>query len=109
MTKPIHLKAAEVRRLERNLSGKKGKRREDPDATIRRLRAELNELKQAAQGLVEYRRRVGPLNFQLEKADDYIRMMENILDRDGPGAEGTDQIGMSGETIADQTTKGDSI
>ena len=44
MTKPIHLKPAEVRRLERNLSGKKG-RSEDPDATIRRLRAEIAELR----------------------------------------------------------------
>jgi hypothetical protein len=45
MTKPIHLKATEVRRLERNLSGKQGKPREDPDATIRRLRAENAELR----------------------------------------------------------------
>ena len=45
MTKPIHLKPAEARRLERNLSGKKG-RSEDPDATIRRLRAEIAELRE---------------------------------------------------------------
>jgi hypothetical protein len=44
MTKPIHLKPAEVRRLERNLSGKQGKPREDPADTIRRLRAEIAEL-----------------------------------------------------------------
>jgi hypothetical protein len=45
MTKPIHLKAAEVRRLERNLSGKKGTPREDPADTIRRLRAEIAALR----------------------------------------------------------------
>ena len=46
MTKPIHLKPSEVRRLERNLSGKKGTPREDPADTIRRLRAEIAQLRE---------------------------------------------------------------
>jgi hypothetical protein len=44
VTKPIHLKPSEVRRLERNLSGKKSTPREDPADTIRRLRAENDAL-----------------------------------------------------------------
>lgn len=48
-------------------------------------RAELAEsanttLLAACKGLVEYRRRAGALNFQLEKADDYIRMMKSAID-----------------------------
>jgi hypothetical protein len=33
----------------------------------------------ACNGLVKYRNRVGPLQFQLEKADDFIREIERIL------------------------------
>ena len=46
MTKPIHLRPSEVRRLERNLAGKKGRPREDPADTIRRLRAEIAQLRE---------------------------------------------------------------
>lgn len=34
---------------------------------------------EAARGLLEYRKRSGPLNFQLEKADDYLRIMRESL------------------------------
>lgn len=37
-------------------------------------------LRKAAQDLIEYRRRAGPLNFQLEKADDFLREIELALE-----------------------------
>lgn len=42
--------------------------------------AALEAVAEAARGLVYYRRRAGPLNFQLEKADDYINAMRNELE-----------------------------
>jgi hypothetical protein len=36
-------------------------------------------LSKAAQGLIDYRRRAGPLNFQLEKADDFLREIQLAL------------------------------
>ena len=48
----------------------------------RRILAELyryEQIEKAAQALVEYRRRVGPLNFQLEKADDFINEIKKAL------------------------------
>ena len=42
----------------------------------------IAEIIEAARGLVDYRRRVGPLNFQLEKADGFIRRMSDALEGD---------------------------
>jgi hypothetical protein len=39
---------------------------------------------EAVRGLVSYRDRVGPLNFQLEKADDFIHMMRVELEKVQP-------------------------
>lgn len=44
-----------------------------------RLIAAAPDLLAACEKLVSYRRRVGPLNFQLEKANDYIRMIEQAI------------------------------
>lgn len=41
-------------------------------------------LRKAARDLLEYRERAGPLNFQLEKADDYLREIAAALE---PGGE----------------------
>ena len=41
--------------------------------------ARLRRIEKAAEGLVEYRRSAGPLNFQLEKADDFINAMRIAL------------------------------
>jgi chromosome segregation ATPase len=38
------------------------------------------ELREACQTLIDYRDRVGPLGWQLEKADDYIRNIQYALD-----------------------------
>jgi len=40
----------------------------------------LPDLLEACEGLVEYRRK-NTLNFQLEKADDFIRAMKNAIDK----------------------------
>ena len=48
---------------------------------------DANKVLEAARGLVEYRRQAGPLNFQLEKADDFINRMKNALDEMGVGEE----------------------
>lgn len=58
-------------------------------AAIRRLKKAIKNarvgqvsderLRQAAQALIDYRRRAGPLNFQLEKADDFLRQIELAL------------------------------
>ena len=37
-------------------------------------------LRKAAQDLIDYRRRAGPLNFQLEKADDFLREIQLALE-----------------------------
>ena len=37
-------------------------------------------LRKAVQDLLDYRKRAGPLNFQLEKADDYLRELELALE-----------------------------
>lgn len=50
--------------------------------TARKIEAELwrfEQIEKAAQGLVDYRKRAGPLNFQLEKADDFINELKNAL------------------------------
>lgn len=39
----------------------------------------LPELLAACRGLLAYRRRVGPLGFQLEKADDHLRQIEAAI------------------------------
>lgn len=39
-----------------------------------------NALVAACKDLVEYRKRISPLNFQLEKLDDYIRAVEIALE-----------------------------
>ena len=44
------------------------------------MRGELEMILITARALVDYRKRVGPLNFQLEKADDYIRSLSDSLD-----------------------------
>jgi hypothetical protein len=36
-------------------------------------------LRKAAQDLLDYRKRAGPLNFQLEKADDFLREIRLAL------------------------------
>ena len=41
----------------------------------------LVEVAKAMLGLVDYRRRVGPVGFQLEKADDFIRLGAAALGR----------------------------
>lgn len=43
------------------------------------LAAENARLREAAQMLIDYRDRVGPLNFQLEKADDFINRIRAAL------------------------------
>jgi hypothetical protein len=42
-------------------------------ALMRAANAELQPLASAMCEVIEYRRRVGPLGFQLEKFDDYLR------------------------------------
>lgn len=44
---------------------------------------ETEKLINAARDLVQYRAQAGPLNFQLEKADDFIRTLHTILDAMG--------------------------
>jgi hypothetical protein len=39
-----------------------------------------SDLVTACRALLDYRRRAGALGFQLEKLDDYLRQIENILD-----------------------------
>lgn len=41
---------------------------------------EDDRLTEVCRALVDYRKRAGPLNFQLEKADDYLREIELILE-----------------------------
>lgn len=48
-------------------------------ADVRKLRQKLSDFRFACNGLVKYRDRVGPLNFQLEKADDYIFLMRGSI------------------------------
>ena len=43
------------------------------------LHAAAPAMLEAAKKLVDYRNRVGPLNFQLEKADDFIRELEAAI------------------------------
>lgn len=40
----------------------------------------VDQLTELCRGLVDYRRRAGAINFQLEKADTWIRKMENALE-----------------------------
>lgn len=47
---------------------------------IQKTNNAMNQLIEAARGLVDYRRRAGPLNFQLEKADDFIFQMSVALE-----------------------------
>lgn len=51
------------------------------DNTIKKARliAAAPDLLMACEKLADYRRRVGPISFQLEKADDYIRMIEKAI------------------------------
>ena len=46
--------------------------------------AALNAVVEAARALVEYRDRAGALNFQLEKADDFLFRMRNALAKAQP-------------------------
>jgi hypothetical protein len=46
---------------------------------IDRLRAENEALREVAAGLIAYRDAAGPLNFQLEKADDFINALRAAL------------------------------
>ena len=48
---------------------------------------EAGKLLEAARGLVEYRKSSGPINFQLEKADTFIKRMENALEVLGGGGD----------------------
>lgn len=41
----------------------------------------LDELLTATEGLADYRKRIGPLSFQLEKADDWIGRIQICLDQ----------------------------
>ena len=52
---------------------------EDRTKQLAPLAATRRQLAAAAQGLIEYRDRAGAINFQLEKADDYIRMLRAAL------------------------------
>ena len=48
----------------------------------REISAELwryEQIEKAAQSLVDYRRRVGSIGFQLEKADEFIQAMSKAL------------------------------
>ncbi len=48
----------------------------------RKISAELyrfEQIEKAAQALIDYRRRAGPLGFQLEKADDFINELKKAL------------------------------
>jgi hypothetical protein len=45
--------------------------------------ASLRAIEKAGGGLVVYRRRVGPLNFQLEKADYFIDEIRNAFGGEG--------------------------
>ena len=42
-----------------------------------------DRLRKAAEALIDYRRRAGPLNFQLEKADAYLREIGLALEGEG--------------------------
>jgi len=46
---------------------------------------EAGSLLEAVRGLIQYRKQAGPLNLQLEKADDFIQRMENALEEMGEG------------------------
>lgn len=50
------------------------------DATILWESSKWKELQAAAAELVAYRQSAGPLNFQLEKADDFIRRLRSALE-----------------------------
>ena len=50
---------------------------------MERAREELAQARAACRGMVDYRDRVGPLNFQLEKADDFIRLMRLAIEEAG--------------------------
>ncbi len=53
---------------------------EEPyQAEVFQLREKVERLQVAAAGLVAYRDAVGPLNFQLEKADDFINALRTAL------------------------------
>ena len=41
---------------------------------------ELEKLKTVCEKLLDYRRKVGALNFRVEKADDYLNQIRAILD-----------------------------
>lgn len=47
------------------------------------LQAENERLREACQMLIAYRDTAGPLNFQLEKADDFINLIRAALARRG--------------------------
>lgn len=58
-----------------------------PTGLCEQAEAELvqkDEALAAARGLIAYRDRVGPLNFQLEKADDFINGIRNALAKATP-------------------------
>ena len=50
------------------------------EAHITELRAENERLREACRGIIDYRDRISPINFQLEKIDDYINLMRRIID-----------------------------
>jgi hypothetical protein len=44
------------------------------------LKDALGELRAAVCALLDYRQQVGPLNFQLEKADEYMRILRLLIE-----------------------------
>lgn len=50
-------------------------------AIIEELKTKLDNIAAACHKLLDYRKRSGPINFQLEKADDYMRMIAAAIDR----------------------------
>lgn len=51
----------------------------DLKSDLARMQAELDALRSICNGLVIYRQRTGPLNFQLEKADHWMRLLAQAL------------------------------
>ena len=51
----------------------------EKDAEISRLQAEVERLTSAAQAVIDYRQRAGALGLQVEKLDDYLRLLQTAL------------------------------
>ena len=56
-----------------------------PDSADGRAKAAAPELLAVCEALIAYRDSAGPLNFQLEKADDYINRLRVIIAKVGSG------------------------